>query len=247
MSKPPVVVELGRIRMNTNQVVRLKTGQVMRLPPRAKRSRRSHRQWKDVCTWRACRSRWRARCAPTFGCRSRVAQMFGALVLCALIAGTVPDAPDPSTPKKAEPTELVDFDSDSPPLTKYDLEQEKGDTPKERSLTGQLVRTVIMLMVVVGVIYLLGRFALQRGFGRAPTAGSMIQILERVQVDTRNSLMLVRVSRDQVFLVGNNDKGLKLISTVTLTEDEMANAKPANFKSVLDKISGLRKGPEEES
>lgn len=121
--------------------------------------------------------------------------MLGAL-LCALLATGPTDAKEDAPTPEPAPTG-VDYESDSPPPTKFDLQQKQGEVPEERSLTGQLVRTVIMLMVVVGIIYVLGKVALQRGLGGASTTGTFIQVLDRVHVDTRNSLMLVRVSDDQ--------------------------------------------------
>ncbi len=144
---------------------------------------------------------------------------------------------EPAAPKE------IDIHSEEPPTAQLLQEEAAADSKKQtQSLARQLWRTGIALLVVVGLIYLIGKLALRRGlYASAVAGGRIVQVLERVQVDARNALLVVKIDDEQVFLVGTTDRGLSLISPIQVSADQLVPKK--NFKTVLDKIPGLSKEP----
>lgn len=134
----------------------------------------------------------------------------------ALLAG----APDsPASPRPQEPPaasalprgqeELPDFTQPSPPPV------------PEESLSGQLVRTVLVLGIVVVLVYLTLNVGLRRLMGlRARSgAGSVISVLERIPLDQKRALFLVKAGGEYL-LVGGAESGLGLIAKMDGPEVE---------------------------
>lgn len=123
-------------------------------------------------------------------------------------------AAPPSAPRAAEPPS-------EPPPSAWDREQRaRGEPPDDgRSLAGQIWRTLLSLLLVVGLIYGIGRAALWR-LGRsrgAGAGGAGMKVVERMALDTKHSLFVVEVAGEHRFLLGTGGtEGVKLLATLAL-------------------------------
>ena len=100
----------------------------------------------------------------------------------------------------------VDYHSDVPPRSTYDRnrEQQTGGTSSEetRSVTYQLVRTVLSLFFVVALLYLVYKLFLAKMGRFKSIGGPELRIVTRVQVDTKHAIAIVEVAPGDRFLVG---------------------------------------------
>lgn len=144
-------------------------------------------------------------------------KIWAALALLHLCqSNVVLDSAPPARPAE-EQTPAAPAEPEPPPSA-YDLVRERnGEDPvvdSERSLLGQLLRTVLALGIVVGLIYLLSRFGLQRILNpRVGGSGGRLRLLERLPVDGRQALLLVRVE-EHTFLLATGEGGVRLLTEV---------------------------------
>jgi len=136
---------------------------------------------------------------------------------------------------------------------KFDFKQFDNETPELESGDGPTAggkplvnmwklsfSSLLVLLLLVGFLYILKRLT-------AKYAGikndDVIRVVSRVQVDTKNSLMMVRVYEDELLVsVGHN--GIQLLSRFNQIEneddliaEEKANAeKEAKDKAVFEKV-----------
>ncbi len=102
-----------------------------------------------------------------------------------------------------------------------------------------LLQATIALAAVCLLAWLVLRFVARRGFGAA-TEGRL-QVLERVPLDARRSLVLVQVG-SRAFLVGTGDGAApRLIAE--FSSDALPSVPPKPRPSFRDVLSGL--GPRE--
>jgi flagellar biogenesis protein FliO len=144
-------------------------------------------------------------------------------------------APAPAARVEAPPSE--------PPPSAWDREQRaRGDAPEDaRSLAGQIWRTLLSLLLVVGLIYGLGRLALWRlGRGRGAGAGAAgMKVVERLSLDGKHSLFVVEAYGKHRFLVGTGGtEGVKLLATL----DGSGVTPGGSFAGAL--AAAARSGPE---
>ncbi len=166
-------------------------------------------------------------------------------------AATAPAAQAPAAPAPgAPPARVVDVNASEPPPSSYDLAQRaEGSSPAEgRTLLGQIWRTLLSLLLVVAIIYGLGRLALWRlGRGRAP-GGPGLRVVERLALDNRHSLFVVEVSGKQRYLLGTgSDKGVSLIAVLdgagaTSAGDGFADVLASRAAAPRDAGTGDREG-----
>lgn len=106
-----------------------------------------------------------------------------------------------------------------------------------------LVQTLLALAAVCVLAWILLRWAARRGFGTTFGSGR-IQVLERVALDPRRSLYLVRIG-DRVLLVGAADGGglrtLAELDPRELPERPDPGTGRGTFADVLRRL-GERKG-----
>ena len=117
-----------------------------------------------------------------------------------------------------------DVVDDTPPASAYDLQQQRQPSAfdSERTLVGQLVRTLISLVVVVVLILLTGKIVLPRltrasvfgGAGVFGAGGKSLRIVERVQLDARHGLYVVEIEGRQRLLLGTGERGVQVLSHV---------------------------------
>lgn len=116
---------------------------------------------------------------------------------------------------------VVDLESDSPPAGSSEYDKRRAGNqgsrealPEEQSLLGQLGRTLFGLLVVVGLIYILGKIAIAKlgKVGFAGRSGKNLRVVERLQLDPRNALYIVQVEDGPLLLLGSGEKGMQLIT-----------------------------------
>lgn len=121
-------------------------------------------------------------------------------------------ANEPATtigPLPVQPAAAADFEDPQaaiPGVSAMDTEPE--------SLGGTLARTLLVLGVVVGLIYLTLNYGLRRMMGvrGAPMGRSqLVQVLERIPLDPKRAMFVVRAGGEYL-LVGGGEDGLSLIT-----------------------------------
>lgn len=131
-----------------------------------------------------------------------------------------------------------------------ELDLPKADVPdyarEDVSLGWTLFRTVVLLGLVVSLIYLTLNVGLRRLLGIASVAGGakLITVLERVPLDQKRALFVVRAG-NEVLLIGGGDAGLALLSKLDAAEVERLRAPPPGGPEVSPFVARLlgKKGP----
>jgi flagellar biogenesis protein FliO len=114
----------------------------------------------------------------------------------------------------------VDYQSDRPPPTAWDKQQEADGaaptTPAPEdgvSLLAQLAKTTVSLLLVIGLIYLFSRFALPRLLAMRPAgkSGKVVTVVERVPLDQKNALVVIDLHEGPRLLLASGEKGVQLL------------------------------------
>lgn len=90
------------------------------------------------------------------------------------------------------------------------------------SLGGTLLKTMLVLGIVVGLIYLSLNFGLRKLMGvRGVSMGrsSLVKVVERIPLDPKRSLFVIHAAGEYL-LVGGGDEGLSLLSKLDAAEVE---------------------------
>lgn len=137
-----------------------------------------------------------------------------------------PNAPEPEIPV-SEPPELLKDGAD------FDL-------------GWSLVRTIVVLGVVVALAWLTLNVGLRKLMGIGPAAGrrGIISVLERVPLDQKRTLYVVKAG-DEVLLLGASDLSVNFLSKLDAKAVEEA-AKPAGqvtLSPFLQKLLGKKDAP----
>lgn len=106
---------------------------------------------------------------------------------------------DKANPDRVDALMPVGAESAPPPPIDAELQQPFGTADIVKSL----LRTVLMLAVVLGLVWL----TLSKGMGKLverANAGKRVKIIERVALDARRSLFLVEVDGKQMLLGGGD-------------------------------------------
>jgi flagellar biogenesis protein FliO len=122
--------------------------------------------------------------------------------------------------------------------------------PEEpESLGWTLVRTLLLLLAVLGCVYLTLNVGLRRLMGlQGVSAGrqSLVTVVERVPLDQRRTLFVLKAA-DEYLLVGGGEAGLQLLSKLDTQAVERirADRPPANvvpLSPFLQKLLSRRTG-----
>lgn len=116
-----------------------------------------------------------------------------------------------------------------------------NDSPPLRLPTfGELIfKTVVALGIVVGLLLLF--FWYVRGFVRKGSGGELVKVVDRVYLDGRRFLCLVKVG-DRYFLLGVGDGGVNFIAEfdkVIAAEGEEIGFK-SSFRKQLERFIGKK-------
>ncbi len=121
--------------------------------------------------------------------------------------------------------------------------------PDEMSLGWTLVRTLVVLGLVVGLAWLTLNVGLRRLMGlQGPAPGrALVSVLERVPLDQKRSLFVVRAA-GEVLLIGGGDSALALIAKLDAAEVERIRSaatptNPIQLSPFLQKLLGRKDAP----
>jgi flagellar protein FliO/FliZ len=106
---------------------------------------------------------------------------------------------------------------------------------QEANLGWALVRTFVVLCLVLAIIYFTLSVGMRRLMGIVPArGGGLIRVLQRVSLDQKRVLYVVRAGQE-VLLLGGSDASLNLISKLDPAEVEKATAavEPSPFLAKL--------------
>ncbi len=124
------------------------------------------------------------------------------------------------------------------PVSDFDS---KGE---DLNLGWTLVRTALVLGIVVSLIYLTLNVGLRKLLGIKPaTSHGLVTVLERVTLDQKRALFVVRAG-SEVLLLGGSDSNLELITKLDPAEVERLQSQPAaplTMSPLLQKLLGARK------
>ncbi len=120
-----------------------------------------------------------------------------------------------TTPPAAEPALTASPRVDVPGTSKDEL------PPEDLDFGWMLLRTLVVLGIVIMLVYLSLNVGLRKLMGvRAPVAGaSVVQVLERVPLDSKHGLFVVRAAGEYL-LIGGGDGNLQLIAKLSSEEVE---------------------------
>ena len=145
------------------------------------------------------------------------------LILLACLALATPatagaEAPRPSASASAKPTTTPTAgEADGPPPSAYDLEQHRGQLPADwhdegRSMGMQMVRSMLALLLVIGLIYVGGRVLGPRLLPHVPRQrGNHLNVLDRVVLDGKHALYVVEVADQGRLVLATGEAGVQLL------------------------------------
>lgn len=113
---------------------------------------------------------------------------------------------------------------------------------EDLNLGWTLVRTALVLGIVVSLIYLTLNIGLRKLLGiKPPTSRGLVTLLERVPLDQKRSLFLIRAG-SEVLLLGGSDASLQLITKLDAADVERAQqqtpAAALTLSPLLQKLLG---------
>lgn len=151
-------------------------------------------------------------------------------------------APAPAAPAPAELKPTIP----EPEIPKSEPPELAGE---DLNLGWVLVRTIIVLGMVVGLIYLSLNVGLRKLLGIRPVVGtSLVTVLERVPLDQKRSLFVVQAA-GEVLLIGGSENSLSLISKLDAAEVQKLRAQPGGgaqpiqLSPFLQKLLGKKDAP----
>ena len=108
---------------------------------------------------------------------------------------------------------------------------------EERSWTAQLVRTILSLLLVIGLIYLIFKVVVPRFLGVSLPArsGKSVRVVERTQLDARHAIVLLEIDNKQRFLVATGEHGVQMLADLSRPG---AAATRTDFQAALDRAAG---------
>lgn len=89
----------------------------------------------------------------------------------------------------------------------------------------QLARTSLALLMVCVMAWWLVRYAARRGMLGAPAHSRHMTVVERVALDARKALHLVRIGK-RILVVGASDEGLRTLAELTVDELDLDERTP---------------------
>jgi flagellar biogenesis protein FliO len=149
-------------------------------------------------------------------------------------------APEPSSVEAAAPSLLVP----EPEIPKSEPPELAAE---ELNLGWALVRTIVVLGIVVALAYLSLNVGLRRLMGLGPAAGrkGLVTVIERVPLDQKRSLYVVKAG-DEVLLLGSSELSLSFLTKLdpgVLQALDPASAGAPQMSPFLQKLLGRKDAP----
>lgn len=134
-----------------------------------------------------------------------------------------------------------------------ELDLPKSDVPEyaqeELGLGWALLRTVLVLGAVIALAYLTLNVGLRRllGIRATPSGRSLVTVLERVPLDPKRALFVVKAA-NEVLLIGGSETSLELITRLDAAEVEKLRAETGSppalkLSPFLQKLLGRKDAP----
>jgi flagellar biogenesis protein FliO len=171
------------------------------------------------------------------------------LLVCVLAAEPAPAGEAPAAAAQAEKVDKA-VETGAAPATAAPPVIPPADVPDDvvradESIGFTLLRTLIVLGMVVMMAYVSLNWGLRRFLGiKPPTGGGgVVAVLERVSLDQRHALFVVKAAGEYL-LVGGSEGSLSLISKLDTAEVEKLRAQapvPLTLSPFLQKLL-TRKG-----
>lgn len=136
----------------------------------------------------------------------------------------VPERPLSDTSRATEEVKkLAPNDSDAALDRALGLDKQNEPAPEPDGLGVQLIKTMFMLAVVVGMIYLTLNFGLRKLMGLKGTplggAGGVVSIIERIPLEQRRTMFVVRAAGEYL-LIGTSEGGMTTLAKLDSAEVE---------------------------
>ena len=89
---------------------------------------------------------------------------------------------------------------------------QSAELPAETTGFGaQLARTALSLLAVCGASWWILRFAAKRGILARPSQSKLLTVLDRIALDARRSVVIVKVG-EKALVLGVSDEGIRTLS-----------------------------------
>ena len=107
---------------------------------------------------------------------------------------------------------------------------------QERSWTAQLARTLLALLVVLGLIYLVFKVVAPRllGLSLPARSGKRLKVLERIQLDARHAVAILEVEETRRLLVATGEHGVQLLTDLSRPEGTTRSPR-TEFRDLLER------------
>ncbi len=174
---------------------------------------------------------------------------FLALVLVLPLSAGAEGAPALAPAAERKDVEASPFDApvnDRRDVPSLDLQKSEGD--EELSLGWVLFRTMVVLGIVVALAYLTLNVGMRKLLGIRTTGGArgLVEVLERVPLDQKRVLFVVRAG-EELLLVGGSDVSLNLITKLdSASVDKLKAETPPpslQLSPFLQKLLGRKDAP----
>ena len=193
---------------------------------------------------------------------TRIATLILALLFAGPAIAQKADAirPTPTDTSMVPATDIeprLDMDAvQKPPPSAWDLhQQEREKNPELGEEEGrqdgiswgeQLAKTVVALLIVVGIIYLLFRVGLAKFIGMAAIkGGKSMKVVERVQLDARHALLIVELDGERRFLFGTGEQGIQLLARLD-RDEPITTETQASFQDAMQAANVAGSGGDSE-
>ena len=143
-------------------------------------------------------------------------QVFPAVAAESVATPAAPAAPQVETAKPEQVFPIPDIEVSKP-------QPSEAAPVEELNLGWTLLRTFVVLAIVILSIYVTLNFGLRRlmGISATPRGQTVVQVLERVPLDQKRAMFVVKAAGDYL-LIGGGDGALQLIAKLDPAEVEKA-------------------------
>ncbi|RYF12337.1 MAG: hypothetical protein EOO40_01485 [Deltaproteobacteria bacterium] len=132
------------------------------------------------------------------------------------MAAGAPAGTQPAPRAVPAPTGHTAYTQDTPPPTPYDLQLQQaplGVAPRTQGLLWYAGRVFLALVAVLALIYATIKGLLPRYFKKWTVLGGReLEVVERLGLDGRNAVVLLRLASGERLLVGTGEHGVQYLT-----------------------------------